>query len=110
VRVHGCDYFMRVSKDGNGMHLEADRELQRLLQCVQASVRQRLDRSSDVGEFLEELKDILERISIGGFTDVPPRADAMRCIVEEIEEVGWERLHSINEHMQVVRRAAHTHV
>ena len=92
------------------MHLEADRELQRLLQCAQASVRQRLDRSSDVGEFLEELKDILERISIGGLTDAPPRADAMRCIVEEIEEVGWERVHSINEHMQVVLRAARTHV
>ena len=102
VRVHGRDYFVRVFKDGRGiMHLEADRELQRLLQCMQASIRQRLDRSADVDEFLEELKDIIERISIGGSADAPPRADAMRCIVEEIEEVGWERVHSINEHMQV---------
>lgn len=111
VRVHGRDYFVRVFKDGRGiMHLEADRELQRLLQCMQVSIRQRLDRSADVDDFLEELKDILERISIGSSTDAPPRADAMRCIVEEIEEVGWERVHSINEHMQVVPRAARTRV
>ena len=63
---------------------------------------QRLERSSDIEEFLVELKDMLERIALGGLVDAPPRADAMRCIVEEIEEVGWERVHSINEQMQTL--------
>jgi hypothetical protein len=45
---------------------------------------------------------MLERIALGGLVDAPPRADAMRCIVEEIEEVGWERVHSINEQMQTL--------
>ena len=93
---------MRVSKEDDGIRLEVDRELQRLLQDVQVSLRQRLDRSSDVPEFLAEFKDILERIALGGLADAPPRADAMRCIVEEIEEVGWERVHAINEQLQVV--------
>ena len=93
---------MRVSKDGGGIHLDVDRELQRLLQCVQLTLRQRLDRSSDVHEFLVEFKDILERIALGGFVDQPPRADAMRCIVEEIEDIGWERVHSVNEELQTL--------
>lgn len=96
---------MRVSKDEDGIHLEVDRDLERLLCGVQSSIRQRLDRSSDVEEFLVELRDILERVSLGGnLADAPPRADAMRCIVEEIEEIGWERVHSINEQLQVRQR------
>ena len=100
--MQGRDYFVRVSKEDHGIRLEVDRELQRLLQDVQVSLRQRLDRSSDVPEFLAEFKDILERIALGGLADAPPRADAMRCIVEEIEGVGWERVHAINEQLQVV--------
>jgi hypothetical protein len=97
--------MMRVSKDENGIHLEVDRDLERLLCGVQSSIRQRLDRSSDIAEFLVELRDILERVALGGsLADAPPRADAMRCIVEEIEEIGWERVHSINEQLQVGRR------
>lgn len=103
VAVLGREHLMRVSRDEDGIHLEVDRDLERLLSGVQMSIRQRLDRSSDIHEFLVEFNDILERVALGGLADAPPRADAMRCIVEEIEEIGWERVHSVNEQLQVDR-------
>ena len=101
VPVQGREHLIRVSRDDDGIHLEVDQDLERLLSGVQSSIRQRLDRSSDIHEFLVEFKDILDRVTLGGSEHAPPRADAMRCIVEEIEEIGWERVHSINEQLQV---------
>ena len=100
--MQGCEFLVRVWEDEDGVHLQVDRELQRLLQGVQNTLTQRLEQSADLQEFLVEFKDILERIGLGLLADAPPRADAMRCIVEEIEEVGWERVLSIDEQLQTL--------
>ena len=106
VQVKGRECLARVWQDGEGVHLEVDPELSRVLYSVQAAVRQRLERSADVHEFLVEFKDILERLSVGDSSaSVPPRADAMRCIVEEIDEIGWERVVSVDEQVQTVALA-----
>ncbi len=45
VSVQGRDYLMRVFKDEDGLHLEVDRDLERLMHSVQASVRQARNRA-----------------------------------------------------------------
>jgi E3 ubiquitin-protein ligase FANCL len=61
----------------------------------------------DIEAFLEEFKDILERVARSGLVQDPPQAGAVECIVAEIEEVGWERVIDLAESFESIQLAAH---
>ncbi|KAH9304740.1 hypothetical protein KI387_009144 [Taxus chinensis] len=96
--------------------LEADWELKSLLAGLEPLVQQRLNKSTTVGSFTLEMKDILERIVGGVKSQVSwPSADFYRRVYSEIEAVGWEHVVNLGEdltsvHFRVFDEGAREHV
>jgi hypothetical protein len=107
VSVNDVDYRIRVCKTvpHNDLELEVEPDLKVLLQKEEETIRQRLVRSTTILGFLAELKEILDRISIVNercsLSSAPP-AEAMQRIIEEIEEVGWDNVVSLQDGFRTV--------
>lgn len=83
--------------------LEGDLELRSLLAGVEPLVQQRLNQGTDVVSFALEIKDILEHIVGGVKSQVSlPSADFYRRVYSEIEDVGWQHVVHLGEHLTSV--------
>ena len=115
ITAHGVDYRVRltVPKGGplTGATLHGAPELHSLLEAhnAWAMLEQRLARAASVHEFFVELRELVERLHSA---HVPPKAAAASAasarplsldpavymrLVEEISEVGWSRVTSVEE-------------
>lgn len=115
VNVCGRDYMVRVSRneeDANqegkgGVVLEVSQELHRLLESEMGALQSRMKQCSDIDSFLEEFKDILDRVAQSGLTEEAPQAGVVESIVSEIEEVGWDRVIDLSDTFQTIQLAVH---
>lgn len=104
ISAGGRDFRLSITLPGSGRlqeaRLECDWRLARLLRGHKDLVKRVLEQSREVGDFIVELKGIVEGVchSDGGAArlDPPLPPGYYSQLVEELEAIGWERVVYIN--------------
>lgn len=86
--------------------IECSEELRKLLKGQESILQQRLMQSKDLPSFLLELKDVLERVIRTKKLEEPPPPSYYAKLIEEMNTIGWGRLHSIDNSLKSVEVTA----
>ncbi|KAI8364235.1 WD-repeat region-domain-containing protein [Blakeslea trispora] len=101
ITIHQIEYLIQIQFE-HPRSLQGDQQLHALLQPQLKQVESQLNQATDIYSFLGDLKDLLEVNKPSKITSFNYAHDRYAYIVNELSQVGYDRVHDLSEGMTSV--------